>query len=55
MLKDINLMLDAAGKIGAPLPTIEAAQELFARASQIGLGKEDYSAVVKVLSSDYRP
>lgn len=49
MLKDINLMLDAAREAGAPLPAIEAAQELFAQASQKGLGKEDYSAVVKVL------
>ncbi|HXG38924.1 MAG TPA: NAD(P)-dependent oxidoreductase [Bacteroidota bacterium] len=51
MLKDINLMLEAAGKRGVSLPTIEVAQELFAQASQMGLGKEDYSAVVKVLSS----
>ncbi|MCI0707811.1 MAG: NAD(P)-dependent oxidoreductase [Ignavibacteriae bacterium] len=49
MLKDINLMLDAAREAGAPLPAIEAAQELFAQASQKGLGKEDYSAVVKVI------
>lgn len=52
MLKDINLMLDAAEKLGAPLPAIEVAQELFAKASQVGLGKEDYSAVVKVLNPD---
>lgn len=49
MLKDVNLMLEAATKVGAPLPAIEAAQELFAKASQLGLGKEDYSAVVKIL------
>jgi len=49
MLKDINLMLDAAKDLGAPLPAIEVSQELFARASQMGLGKEDYSAVVKAL------
>ncbi|HEY5616086.1 MAG TPA: NAD(P)-dependent oxidoreductase [Bacteroidota bacterium] len=51
MLKDINLMLDAAQEAGAPLPAIEAAQELFAQASHMGFGKEDYSAVVKVLES----
>jgi 3-hydroxyisobutyrate dehydrogenase len=55
MLKDINLMLDAAQQLGVPLPTIEAAQGLFAKASQSGLGKQDYSAVVKILSSNLRP
>jgi 3-hydroxyisobutyrate dehydrogenase-like beta-hydroxyacid dehydrogenase len=51
MLKDIHLILDAGKELGAPLPTIEVSQELFAQASQMGLGKEDYSAVIKVLSS----
>ncbi len=47
MLKDIDLILDAAKGLGAPLPTIEVSQELFAQASQRGFGKEDYSGVVK--------
>jgi 3-hydroxyisobutyrate dehydrogenase-like beta-hydroxyacid dehydrogenase len=51
MLKDINLILDAGEKLGAPLPAIEVSQELFAQASQAGLGKEDYSAVFKSLES----
>ncbi|HEY4611924.1 MAG TPA: NAD(P)-dependent oxidoreductase [Bacteroidota bacterium] len=51
MLKDINLMLDAAKEAGAPLPAIEVSQELFAQASQMGFGKEDYSAVVKALEA----
>ncbi|MGH2569553.1 MAG: NAD(P)-dependent oxidoreductase [Bacteroidota bacterium] len=51
MLKDINLILKAAEDLGASLPTIEASQELFALASQRGLGKEDYSAIVRVLES----
>jgi 3-hydroxyisobutyrate dehydrogenase len=49
MLKDVNLMLETANEVGAQLPGIEIAQELFAEASQRGLGKEDYSAVIKVL------
>jgi len=53
MLKDINLILDAAKDMGAPLPAIEASQELFALASQRGFGREDYSAVVKVLESGF--
>jgi len=51
MLKDINLMLDAARDVGAPLPAIEIAQELFSEARSAGLGLEDYSAVVKALQA----
>lgn len=49
MLKDINLILSAGRELGAPLPAVEISQELFAQASQAGLGKEDYSAVFKIL------
>ena len=49
MLKDINLMLDAAREVGAPLPAIQVAQQLFLEAQRAGYGKEDYSAVIKAL------
>lgn len=49
MLKDINLMLDAARDVGAPLPAIQIAQQLFVEAQQAGHGLEDYSAMVKAL------
>jgi 3-hydroxyisobutyrate dehydrogenase-like beta-hydroxyacid dehydrogenase len=49
MLKDINLMLDAARDVRAPLPAIELAQQLFVEAQRAGYGREDYSAVVKAL------
>lgn len=49
MFKDINLMLDAAAVLGAPLPAIQVAQQLFAEALRAGFGQEDYSAVAKVL------
>jgi len=49
MLKDVNLMLDAARDVHAPLPAIEIAQELFDEALHAGYGREDYSAVVKAL------
>ena len=49
MLKDVNLMLDAARDVHAPLPTIEPAQQLFDEANRAGHGREDYSAVVKAL------
>ncbi len=49
MLKDIELALEAAGKIGVPMPGLEAAQKLFQQATVDGYTKEDYSAVMKVL------
>ena len=49
MLKDVNLMLDAARDVRAPLPAIELAQQLFVEAQCAGYGREDYSAVVKAL------
>lgn len=49
MLKDVNLMLDAAREVHAPLPAIEIAQQLFVEAERAGFGREDYSAVVKAL------
>jgi len=49
MLKDVNLILESGRTINAPLPTARAAEELFSAAVRAGFGKEDYSAVVKVV------
>lgn len=49
MLKDVNLMIDAANDAGAPLPAIRVAQRLLANAQQAGYGHEDYSAMTKAL------
>jgi 3-hydroxyisobutyrate dehydrogenase len=49
MLKDVNLMLEAAQNVGARLPGIQVAQRLLSEAQRAGFGKEDYSAMVKVL------
>ena len=49
MLKDLNLILDAGKRRQVPLPGIEASQKMFAEAAAAGFGREDYSAVVKVL------
>jgi 3-hydroxyisobutyrate dehydrogenase len=49
MLKDINLFLDAAGASNAPVPSAEVAQDLYSKAVEAGLEKEDYAAVIKVL------
>jgi 3-hydroxyisobutyrate dehydrogenase-like beta-hydroxyacid dehydrogenase len=51
MLKDVNLMLEAAREVNAPLPTIEVAQQLFVEAQRAGFGQEDYSAVVKAIQA----
>ncbi|HEX9615543.1 MAG TPA: NAD(P)-dependent oxidoreductase [Bacteroidota bacterium] len=49
MLKDIDLMIEAAETKGVPAPVAETARKLFAEAVKQGHGKEDYSAVIKVL------
>jgi 3-hydroxyisobutyrate dehydrogenase-like beta-hydroxyacid dehydrogenase len=48
LLKDINLMIEAAGAAGSPVPVAELARGLFERAKELGLGKEDYSSIIKV-------
>ena len=49
MLKDINLMLEAAQAKGVPMPLLSAARELFVSACSKGYAKNDYSSVIKVL------
>ena len=49
LLKDINLIDDAAAALDVPLPTLNPAKELFSEAVNAGFGREDYSAVIKVL------
>jgi len=49
MLKDVSLMIEAASEKGVRLPTIEVAQRLLEQAVERGFGKEDYSAVFKVM------
>jgi 3-hydroxyisobutyrate dehydrogenase-like beta-hydroxyacid dehydrogenase len=51
MLKDINLVLESAQASHATMPTAEIARELYTKAKNSGFGKEDYSAVIKVLRS----
>lgn len=51
MLKDINLLLDSAQSSAVPMPTAHVARDLYSKAMDVGLGKEDYSAVIKVLRS----
>lgn len=54
MLKDISLLLDSASSLGCHLPALEAARLLYERAVAEGLGKEDYSSVIKILEKEAR-
>ncbi len=49
MLKDVSLMIEAASEKGVSLPSIEVTHRLLQKAVEEGFGKEDYSAMVKVL------
>ena len=49
LLKDMNLVLDAAREAGASMPAVETARMLYEEAMAAGLAKEDYAAVVRIL------
>jgi 3-hydroxyisobutyrate dehydrogenase-like beta-hydroxyacid dehydrogenase len=49
MEKDTNLVLEAARAAGVLLPAVATVRQLYSDATLLGLGKEDYSAVIKVL------
>ena len=47
-VKDLGLVLDAAGPTRSPLPLAATAHQMFLQASAAGLGREDDSAVIKI-------
>lgn len=49
MLKDLNLIQDAAQSAVVPVSVESAIRDLFVSAKTRGLQKKDYSAVVRVL------
>jgi 3-hydroxyisobutyrate dehydrogenase len=49
MAKDLDLAMAYAAKRGVPVPTTAAARQLLTAASSAGYGREDFSAVAKVL------
>ena len=51
MLKDIHLMREAAGQVGARLPCLETAAGVYTEAVQAGLGDLDYAAILQLLES----
>lgn len=50
MFKDLNLVLESAGKNHTPLPQTAATRKCFNTAMARGLGSSDMAAVVKVLA-----
>ena len=48
-LKDLGIALDAAGSVGAVLPATSLVREFFRSLVSTGHGKEDHSAVVKIV------
>jgi len=51
LLKDINLVLDAAVSAQLSMPAAETAQRLYKQAVESGLAKEDYSAIIQVIEN----
>jgi 3-hydroxyisobutyrate dehydrogenase len=49
MAKDIDLALAYAARTGVPVPTTAAARQLLTAASSAGYGREDFSALAKVV------
>jgi 3-hydroxyisobutyrate dehydrogenase-like beta-hydroxyacid dehydrogenase len=50
-MKDLHLIQDAAGTVGAPLPLTDVAERLYAAAQAAGHGAEDLAVVVTELQS----
>ena len=53
LLKDTNLFIDAAHSLNSPTPIAETAKTLLEKALAQGLGKDDYSAIIKVLNKNW--
>lgn len=52
MHKDLALIAATASEVGLPLSIAATAQQLYARASEQGFGRSDFSAVFKVIQRD---
>ena len=50
MDKDVNLTSALVNKLGLTLPGVEVAKNIYAKAMELGYGKEDFSATYKVVS-----
>jgi 3-hydroxyisobutyrate dehydrogenase-like beta-hydroxyacid dehydrogenase len=50
MLKDIKLMLDAAGKVGVALPALKEIEKVYEKAVAAGHADDDYAATVETVA-----
>ena len=50
MAKDMRYLCESAAELGAEVPTAASAKDLYNRGEKLGLGDEDFAAVVRVLS-----
>jgi len=53
-MKDLHLIQDAAGAVGAPLPLTDVAEKLYGAAQAGGHGGEDLAVVVTALTRAHR-
>jgi 3-hydroxyisobutyrate dehydrogenase len=49
MHKDTTYAMRAADELGVPMPTLAAAREIYRMARNLGLGEQDFAAVVEAL------
>lgn len=54
MLKDVDTVLAAAQKSGAPMPVTASVQQMLRMASAMGLGQAELSAIVSVVLPERR-
>ena len=54
-MKDLHLIQEAAGAVGAPLPLTDVAERLYQAAQMAGHGGEDLAVVVTALGKSARP
>jgi 3-hydroxyisobutyrate dehydrogenase len=55
VLMNATLIADAARQAGVAAPLLERSRDLFARTTELGLGKADMAAVMVALSTSTRP
>jgi 3-hydroxyisobutyrate dehydrogenase-like beta-hydroxyacid dehydrogenase len=53
-MKDLHLIQEAAGAVGAPLPLTDVAERLYRAAQTAGHGGEDLAVVVTALGKSAR-
>jgi len=52
MLKDLKLTLEMAESVGYKVPITETAVHFYDQAKEEGIGKEDHSAIIKIMEKE---